>query len=150
MMKSPIQIPEDYVQQNEITVGFEPARTGRASLGAQVGLRLPHGDPALLCAHFWCTLGSRWLLQQCERLPFRTRSCNIPLDLENHRAGGHRHGSIRSDCGLQGIPSWPLQHTKVVEWATQGILALRPVLVFPRNDLHEIEWVHRHKVHNYS
>ena len=163
-------------------------------------------------------------VQQCERPPFRTRSCNIPLDLENHR-GGHRveggpacltvglgHPILAPPTSVAGcqrvlakaaratsgqmlaealertledygcklmvmkygmlpgeeafelllaakeamahqMDSLTLQRVwniEVVDWATQSILALRPVLVFPRGDLREIEWVHRHKVRNYS
>ena len=39
---------------------------------------------------------------------------------------------------------------KVLDFGTQSLLSMKPILVFPRNTLHEVPWVNQKSVQGYS
>lgn len=52
-----------------------------------------------------------------------------------------KHGALLSRKCWQG---------KVLDFGTQSLLSMKPILVFPRNTLHEVPWVNQKSVQGYS
>ena len=62
-------------------VRLQPSRSGRASHGEKMGLRVfADGNPPDCIPLFGAFLGSSRQLQWCERFPCRAWNCHLPLD----------------------------------------------------------------------